>query len=243
MSVPAYLHVGSPSQIFVELALQAGYDGVILDMQHGELDLGTATRIIRSVPRSLERVLVRIPAIDSGLIGAVLDAGAGGVIAPTVESASQASAVVRACKFAPVGRRSLGPMRPGLYGAESPITAANQAVRAYVQIETELGVTNRDEILDTDGLDGVYIGPADLALTMGYPPRLDWESGPVKEAIDHVIQASARRGLETGIFTVRPDFAQSLAREGQVSLVGLGSDQGLFNKSVLTTLQTFKEDQ
>lgn len=240
MSTPVYLHVGAPSHTLVEVALAQGYDGLILDMQHGELDLASATRLIRSIPNSLARTLVRIPSIDSGLIGAVLDAGAGGIIAPSVESAEAARAVVHATKFAPVGGRSLGPMRPGLYAGPQPTASANEAVRAHVQIETRLGVERREEILGVEGLDGVYIGPADLALTLGETPRLDWESGPVKEAIDQVVEAAAARGLRTGIFSVSPTFARQLADSGRFSFLGLGSDQGLFTQSVVSTITAFK---
>lgn len=240
MTAPVYLHVGAPSLTLVEVALAQGYDGVILDMQHGELDLASATRIIRSVPNSLARTLVRVPSADTGTIGAVLDAGAGGIIAPTVESAEAARAIVRATKFAPVGGRSLGPMRPGLYAGPSPTESANAAVRAYVQIETALGVERRDEICAVEGLDGIYIGPADLALTMGETPRLDWESGPVADAIDEVVAASNARGLATGMFSVNPAFARACAASGRFTFLGLGSDQGLFNQSVLATIQAFK---
>lgn len=242
MSTPVFLHVSGPSHTLVEVALLQGYDGIILDMQHGELDLGSATRLIRAIPGSLERVLVRIPSIDSGLIGCLLDAGAGGVIAPSVETPEQARAVVHAVKFAPVGGRSLGPMRPGLYAGPRMTESANAAVAAYIQIETSRGVAHRDEILDVEGLDGVYIGPADLALSMGEQPRLDWEAGPVKEAVDEVAAASSTRGLRTGMFTVSPTFARTVAASGQFSFLGLGSDQGLFNQSVASTIKAFRED-
>lgn len=240
MTTRVLLHVGAPSHTLVEVALAQGYDGVVLDMQHGELDLGSATRLIRSVPASLARTLVRVPSIDTGTIGCVLDAGAGGIIAPSVETVDAARALVQATKYAPVGGRSLGPMRPGLYTGQQPTASANETVRAYVQIETALGVERRDEILGVEGLDGVYIGPADLALTMGQAPRLDWESGPVAEAIDSVVDSATARGLAVALFTVSPSFARGLADSGRYAFLGLGSDQGLFNQSVISTITAFK---
>lgn len=120
--------------------------------------------------------------------------------------------------------------------------SANATVAAYVQIETRPGVERCAEILDVEGLDGLYIGPADLALSMGEQPRLDWEAGPVKEAIDEVAAASAGRGLRTGMFSVSPTFARTLAASGQFSFLGLGSDQGLFSQSVASTIKAFRDN-
>src|SRR5690606_13589934 len=128
--IPAYLHVGTRSQQTIEIALLNGFDGVVLDLQPGELDLDSTSVLQRPVPDSLNRTLVRVPSLEPGVIGTIMDAGAGGIIAPCVESAEEAAAVVAAAKFAPVGGRSLGPMRPGLYAGPSATTSANQAVRA-----------------------------------------------------------------------------------------------------------------
>lgn len=238
--VPAYMHVGTRSQQTIEIALFNGFDGVVLDLQHGELDLGTTSVLLRSVPDSLNRTLVRVPSLEPGVIGTVLDAGAGGIIAPCVESAEEAAAVVAAAKFAPVGGRSLGPMRPGLYAGPSATTSANQAVRAYVQIESALGVERRAEILSVPGLDGVYVGPADLALTMGHAPRLDWADGPVREAIDAVLATAADLGLARGIFSVSGGYARELAQAGLIDFVGLGTDLGLLTQSTKALLESYK---
>lgn len=240
MSAPAFLHLSVGSQLIAEHAVANGFTGVVVDMQHGEHDLGSATRIIRSVPDSLNRTLVRVPGIDSGAIGAVLDAGAGGIIAPCVESAEQARAVVAATKFAPVGARSLGPQRPGLYQGPDMCASANASVRAYVQIESALGVERRREILTVAGLDGVYIGPADLALTMGHPPRLDWEDGPVKDAIDLVVAAAREAGVDVGIFSVSGEYARRMTGSGQADFVGLGSDVGLVARATQLLIGSYR---
>ncbi|TWG94998.1 4-hydroxy-2-oxoheptanedioate aldolase [Nocardioides sp. J9] len=237
--VPAYLHVGTRSQQVVETALHAGFDGVVLDLQHGELDLGSTSTILRSVPGCVERTLVRVPSLEPGVIGTVLDAGAGGIIAPCVESAEEAAAVVAATKFAPVGARSLGPRRPGLYDDADPTGDANWRVWAIVQIESQLGVERREEILAVEGLDGVYVGPADLALTMGEAPRLDWEDGPVREAIDAVLATAGENGLSRGIFSVSGSYARGLAEAGFIDFVGLGSDLGLMAQATRSLLEGF----
>lgn len=245
MTCPAYLHLSTRSLLMAEHALASGFDGVVIDMQHGEHDLGSATALIRSVPGSLTHTLVRVPRIDSGIIGAVLDAGAGGIIAPTVETTAQAAALVAAAKFPPVGGRSLGPLRPGLYAdpaplAPSPLSAANAAVRAYAQIESAAGLAARDEILATPGLDAVYIGPADLAVSLGQPPRLDWADGPVRAAIDEVIASARKAGVAAGIFCLSGAYARAFADAGDADFVGLGTDVGLLAGATKALIGNFR---
>ena len=246
MSAPVYLHVAIRSQHVAEAALFAGFDGVVLDLQHGELDLGTTSVLLRSIPDSLARTLVRVPSLEPGVIGTVLDAGAGGIIAPCVESAEEAAALVAASKYAPVGGRSLGPMRAGLYAGgdgsygSTPTDVANRRVKAYVQIESALGVERCEEILAVQGLDGVYVGPADLALTMGQPPRLDWEDGPVREAIDHVLATAGRLGLTRAIFAASGAYAHGLATAGLIDFAGLGTDLGLVAQAARSLIDSYR---
>jgi 4-hydroxy-2-oxoheptanedioate aldolase len=243
---PAFLHVGTRSQHVVEAALASGFDGVVLDMQHGELDLGSTQVHLRSIPDSLTRTLVRVPSFEPGVIGCVLDSGAGGIIAPCVETADQARAMVAATKYAPLGGRSLGPMRPGLYGAgageygSTPTEVANARVRTIVQIESALGVENCAEILSVPGIDGVYVGPADLALSMGHKPGLDWMEGPVHEAINQVLSIAQQRGIQRGIFCASGHFAASMRDSGQAEFVGLGTDLGLISQATSSLIASYK---
>jgi 4-hydroxy-2-oxoheptanedioate aldolase len=245
--VPAYLHIGTRSQHIAEAALFAGFDGIVLDLQHGELDLGTTQVLLRSVPDPLTRTLVRVPSIEPGVIGTVLDSGAGGIIAPCVETVEQARALVAATKYAPLGGRSLGPMRAGLYAGSgeygsAPTAVANGRVKAFAQIESALGVERCEEILAVPGLDGVYVGPADLALTMGEAPRLDWEDGPVREAIDHVLAIAGRLGLTRAVFCASGVYAAKLAANGQVDLAGLGTDLGLVSQATRSLIDSYRGD-
>lgn len=247
MSAPAYLHIGTRSQHIVEAALVAGFDGVVVDLQHGELDLGTTQVLLRSVPDPLHRTLVRVPSIEPGVIGTVLDSGAGGVIAPCVETVEEAEALVAATKYAPAGGRSLGPMRAGLYAGtgeygSTPTEVANAQVKAYAQIESALGVERCEEILAVPGLDGAYVGPADLALSMGEKPRLDWEDGPVREAIGHVLATAGRLGLLRAVFCGTPAYAAGLADAGQVDLVGLGTDLGLVAQATRSLIDSYRSE-
>jgi 4-hydroxy-2-oxoheptanedioate aldolase len=185
---------------------------------------------------------VRVASIDSGAIGRLLDSGARGIIAPTVETAAQARALVEATKYPPVGRRSLGPSRPELYAGPSYTDAGNEAVSCIVQIETLAGVEAAEEILDVAGVNSVYLGPADLAVSYGLPGRPDWTDGPVYDAIGVVAKAARARDLTHGIYASSADYAAGLIREGLVDYVGLGIDLLLVGAQARQNLATLRRE-
>lgn len=224
MSVPALMHVATPSVAMAETGLHSGYDGLVVDLQHGEVGLESACAIMRAVPRGNPWLWARVPSLDSGAIGRLLDSGARGIVAPTIETAEQAEALVRATKYPPMGGRSLGPSRPELYDGESYTEAGNAAVRTVVQIETVRGVENAEEILSVAGVDSVYIGPADLAVSYGLPGRPDWTDGPVHDAHVRIAEIARAHGVSVGIYARTPEFARGIAAAGLIDYVGLGID-------------------
>ncbi|MEU6418247.1 HpcH/HpaI aldolase family protein [Streptomyces spiralis] len=236
---PVLYHQSLPSFSMPEWAAAAGYDGVVLDLQHGELGLEAACGILRSIPRDNAYAYARVGSLDPAPILRLLDSGARGIVAPTVESRSQAEALVTATKYPPAGNRSLGPSRPALYPGDpgDPYTeAGNRAVSAIAQIETKAGVDRAEEIVSTPGLDSVYIGPADLAVSYGLPGRGDWEDGPVREAITHLRAVTAAHGVTLGIYSGQPAYAAGLFADGLVDYVGLGIDLVLLNRAFGDTI-------
>jgi 4-hydroxy-2-oxoheptanedioate aldolase len=233
---PVLYHQTVASFSLPEWAVAAGYDGVILDLQHGELGLEAACGILRSIPRDNAYAYARVGSLDPAPILRLLDSGARGIVAPTVESRSQAEALVAATKYPPSGNRSLGPSRPALYPGDSYTGAGNLAVSAVAQIETRAGVDRAEEIVSTPGLDSVYVGPADLAVSHGLPGRGDWEDGPVREAIAHLREVTAAHGVTLGIYSGRPEYAADLLADGLVDYVGLGIDLVLLNRAFGDTI-------
>ncbi|MBH0121422.1 aldolase [Rhodococcus sp. CX] len=223
-SIPALLHVATPSLSIVESGLFNGYDGVVIDLQHGEVGLETACTMLRAIPRDVRYRYVRVASIDSGPIGRLMDSGARGIIAPTVESADEARALVAATKYPPLGRRSLGPSRPQLYSGSRYTEAGNDAVECIVQIETRRGLDAAEEILSVDGVGSVYIGPADLAVSFGLGGGADWADGPVYDAIVEIAKVARAYGRTCGIYAGSPTYAAALARAELIDYVGLGID-------------------
>ncbi len=187
-----------PDPLVAESVGRLGFDWVCIDMQHGVIDYAEAREMIRALRTAGAVPFVRVPWNDFGIIGKVLDAGALGIIVPMVNSAAEAAAVVAACRYPPLGSRSFGPtIASVLYGPEY-FARANAEVACIPMVETRQALDALEEILAVPGVDAVYVGPADLSLSLGLPPRLD-NGGAFEEARLRIAEACARRGVIAGI--------------------------------------------
>lgn len=192
-----------PSSLTAEAAALAGPDYVVIDQQHGAVDATTTTAMLQAISGAGVPALVRVARNEAWTIGNVLDLGAAGVIVPMVESGEQAARAVAACRYAPAGIRSFGALRAG----GDPL--------CLVMIETATGVEHADEIAATPGLDGIYVGPSDLALTLGLQPTIRLEHPPVLDALETVRLACERAGTIAGVHCLAaedvPEQAQRFA--------------------------------
>ncbi|BDD92431.1 aldolase [Pandoraea sp. NE5] len=234
------VHQTLPSFSIPEWVEVAGYHGVILDLQHGELGVDAACGILRSIPRHNAYAWARVGSTDPGQILRLLDSGARGIVAPTIESREQAQALVAATKYLPVGNRSMGPSRPGLYIGDSYAEAGNLAVSTIAQIETRIGVERAEEIISTPGLDSIYIGPADLAVSYGLPGRGDWDDGPVRDAIVHLRKLTRAHGVTLGIYSGKSAYTAALLADGLVDYVAFGIDLVLLNRALGDNINELK---
>jgi len=234
------VHQTLPSFSIPEWVEVAGYHGVILDLQHGELGVDAACGILRSIPRHNAYAWARVGSTDPGQILRLLDSGARGIVAPTIESREQAQALVAATKYLPVGNRSMGPSRPGLYIGDSYAEAGNLAVSTIAQIETRIGVERAEEIISTPGLDSIYIGPADLAVSYGRPGRGDWDDGPVRDAIVHLRKLTRAHGVTLGIYSGKSAYTAALLADELVDYVAFGIDLVLLNRALGDNINELK---
>ena len=156
--------VTGPTLIGPEEFARAGYDYVGFDAQHGYLDDADVASILRRLEHVPITTAVRLPNADAAPIGRVLDAGADAVIIAMIESADEAAAAVAATRYPPAGVRSFGPLRASL-GYDS--AALESRVSVFAMIETAAALDNLREICAVGGLSGIYVGPADLALSLG----------------------------------------------------------------------------
>ena len=188
-----------PSSISAELMAQSGWDSLCVDLQHGAIDYQTAVAMLQAISTTETVPLVRVPWNDPAIIGKVLDAGAYGVICPMVNTRAQCENFVGACRYAPAGYRSVGPLRAALYGGADYVKHANATVLTMAMIETREGVENLEAILATPGLDAVYVGPSDLSVSMGESAGFDPEFPEVLAAIRKIAKAAHRHGVVPGI--------------------------------------------
>lgn len=196
VSLGGWCHLESP--FAVELMASVGFDWCCLDMQHGTIRATDVVGLLQAVRAGGSRAFVRVPGIDVPLIGAVLDAGADGVIVPQVSTPDEARAAVAACRYSPDGARSWGPLRPKL-AAGRPDPAVLGAAACHVMVEDRTGVENVAAIAAVPGLTGILAGPADLALDLWGDPYL--ASDPrVVDALRPVVAACRDNGITAGVF-------------------------------------------
>ena len=203
-----------PNTLSAEIIARQKWDSVTVDLQHGGVDEGHALSMLQMIGLGDAVPMVRAPWNEPSVIMRLLDAGAYGVICPMVSNREEALRFVHACRFPPDGNRSNGPYRGLMYGGADYNQHANEEIVTLAMVETAEGMAKVDEIAETPGLDGVYIGPSDLALAHGHAPTQDNFTGPVADLIAKIREAAHRAGKVAGVHATRTDYAIQMLKEG-----------------------------
>ncbi len=212
-----------------EAISKLGFDWVCVDLQHGMIDYTDLVTMLPAISNSEATPIVRVPWNEPYEIMKALDAGAYGVIVPMVNNREEAARAVSACRYPPEGIRSYGPIRGALYGGRGYAQQANGQLACIAMIETREGIDNVEDIVTTTGLDGVYIGPADLALAMGLPVRGDQPEPEHLEMVKHIQSVCVQHGVAIGIHTSSLEYTRKYLALG-FNFVTLGSDAGHMTK-------------
>ena len=202
-----------------------GFDWVCIDLQHGLVDYTDLTTMLPAISTTQATPLVRVPWNEPYEIMKALDAGAYGVIVPMVNNREEAAQAVAACRYPPEGNRSFGPIRAALYGGRGYAQQANDQIACIAMIETAEGIENVEEIVSTPGLDGIYIGPADLALSMGLPVSGDQPQPEHLEVVTRIRDACRAAGIAIGIHTSSLAYTEKYLALG-FNFVTLRSESG-----------------
>ena len=191
-----------------EIMLKAGYDWLVVDLEHSTISIDQAGELIRTIDLGGVAPLVRLTSNNPDQIKRIMDAGAHGIIVPMVNSAEDARNAVAATRYAPQGNRGVGLARAQGYGPnfsnylewqrESPIV--------IVQIEHKDAVTNLDDILMVEGVDGFIIGPYDLSCSMGIPGEFD--KPEFKNTMAFILEKGLSLGCPPGLHIVEPDVSK-----------------------------------
>ncbi len=199
-----------PNGFSAEIMAHQGFDSLTVDMQHGVVDYQAAVSMLQAISTTDTVPLVRVPWNEPGVLQKVLDAGAYGVICPMINSRVEAEAFVSACRYPPLGSRSFGPIRALLYGGADYPARANDEVLTLAMIETKEAMAALDSILEVEGLDGIYVGPADLSNSLGCTPKFDQEEQPVVDAIRSIIGTAKRHRKFAGIHCGSPAYIKRM---------------------------------
>ncbi|KMK18188.1 2,4-dihydroxyhept-2-ene-1,7-dioic acid aldolase [Pluralibacter gergoviae] len=203
-----------PSGYSAEIVGHQGFDAVTVDLQHGMIDFASALAMLQALSATPTVPLVRVQNNNPAQIMRMLDAGAYGIICPMISTADEARAFVAACRYSPQGNRSFGPARGLLYGGADYPQHANREILTLAMIETREGLANLDAILATDGLDGVFIGPNDLSLTLTGAASAESDHPEMLAAVEQVIACCRQRRKVAGIFCTSGAAAARRIAEG-----------------------------
>lgn len=200
-----------------EIMAAHGYDSICIDLQHGAVDYQAALSMLQAMRASGVVPLVRVPWLEPGIIMKALDAGAYGIICPMVSTAEQAAEFVSYARYAPLGSRSVGPTRANFSAGANYVAEANGEILAFAMIETAEAMRNLDAIAATPGLDGLYVGPADLTLSLSQgrlAPGFDREEPEMIEALQRIVAACRQAGIRAALHCGSADYAARAAGWG-----------------------------
>ena len=189
-----------------EILADAGFDWLCVDMEHSVTDYAEAQQLILAIQSKGLKAFVRVGENNTRIIKRVLDAGADGIIVPSVNSAIEAKKAVDAVKYPPFGKRGVGLSRAQSYGFgfEDYRDNKSKEIKLIVQIEHINAINELDAIISTDGVDGTFIGPYDLSGSMGKPGQ--WDEPAVKEALLIYEQTVKKYDKYVGFHVIQPEF-------------------------------------
>ncbi len=237
-TVGGWLSIGNAYT--AEAMAHLGFDWLCVDMQHGLIDYQNLTTMLPAISTTDTTPLVRVPWNEPYEIMKALDAGAYGVIVPMVNNREEAQAAVSACRYPPDGLRSFGPIRAVLYGGRGYSLEANHEIACIVMIETAEALENLEAIVTTPGLDGVYIGPSDLALALGIPAVGDSDNPRHAMQVERIREACAQAGIAVGIHTSSVQYTRRFLDMG-FQFVTLGTDSGFMQRAALADLRAVRD--
>jgi 4-hydroxy-2-oxoheptanedioate aldolase len=238
----AWCMIGSP--VVAETIAREGFSVVVLDAQHGLWDIGSIITGIGGVSHAAAAPVVRIPFNDFALVSRALDFGAEAIIAPMINDADDARRLAAAAKYPPAGERSWGPLRamalqaPHIAPADY-LREANEGTLTFAMIETATALGNADMIAATPGIDGLFVGPYDLATALSGGKTQDTQAPEVERAIDRICAAAQAAGKIPGIYCRDAEGAVAMAKRG-FRFVAAGNDHTTLRAATVAQLKVLK---
>lgn len=232
--------IGNP--FVAEIMAAQGFDSITIDMQHGALDYSDLLPMLQAMRASGATLLARVPWLDPAAVMKALDAGAEGIICPMINTAADAARLVSYLRYPPLGERSFGPTRASVAQPDY-YTRSNTNTLAFAMVETAEAFANLDAITATPGLDGIYVGPADLSLSLSngaLKPGLDREEPRIIDALQKIAAACQRNGLIAALHCGTAAYARRAISWG-FRMTTVGADVRFLTEAASTAVRSFRD--
>lgn len=233
--------LGMADPYIAEIAATCGFDWLLIDGEHAPNDIRSLSSQLASVLNSPTLPILRLVDDDPAKIKQALDIGGQSLLIPMVESATQADRILQATRYPPHGNRGVGSSlaRASQFSAiPDYLTTANDQICLILQVESRAGIAALDDILAVKGIDGVFIGPSDLAADMGY---LGQAAHPeVKTVVLDALHRIRKAGLSAGVLSTEPDYIIACKAAG-ANFVGVGIDVTLYASAMRALAATWRK--
>lgn len=241
LTIGSWIMIGNPMS--VEVMALAGFEWLVVDIEHTSIDLTTTENLIRTIQASGIKALVRVSKNEEVIIKRILDMGADGIIVPMVCSQEDALQAVEYAKYPPLGKRGVGLYRASGYGTkfEEYKKWVNEELVIIAQIEHIDAVNNIDAILEVEGIDGTIIGPYDLSGSMGYPG--EFERDDVKVAVQKVLDRCKAKNIPSGFHVVDTDPQKLQVKIDQgCTFLAYGIDYFFMRDAAMNGMNTLRKE-
>jgi 4-hydroxy-2-oxoheptanedioate aldolase len=235
--VNGWLHI--PSSWAAEVMAHAGWDSLTVDLQHGLADYAATVAMFQAIGTTDTVPLARCTWHDPAQIMRLLDAGAYGIICPMVNTRDEAEAFVGACRYPPQGYRSLGPTRAALAAGADYAEHANEAIVTLAMVETEESLSNLAQILAVPGLDGIFVGPGDLRLSLTGKIGMDLSDPVLRAALGTIAAATRDAGRIAGIWVPDATVGREMVALGY-QFITVATDTRLLGRAAIEIVKEMR---
>jgi len=222
-----------------EVMAHAGFDALVIDLQHGLADQAEMLAMLQAIGTTAVPPLVRVPWNEPSVLMRALDAGAYGIICPMIGTGAECTAFVAACRYPPQGARSFGPTRSMVAIGADYVARAGAYALTFAMIETAQAMENLEAIAGVAGLDGLFVGPWDLSLALGFDPPVGFRDARLLEACDRVVAVARKRGLIAGLYAGSAAEGLAMAARG-FRLVNIATDTALLQRGAAAAVTEAK---
>ena len=232
-----------PNTFTAEIMSEQGYDALTIDYQHGMISFSDLFTMLQSIRSSGVTPICRVSGLDHAVISKVMDAGALGIICPMINNKKQAEQLVQDCKYPPVGIRSFGPTRANISVSSNYFNESNEGTFCLAMIETQEAFDNLEDIASTPGLDGLYIGTADLTIGLNQGklrPGFDRTEPEMIEAKKKILEIAHKHEKVACLHCGTPEYAAKATNWG-FDLVTITNDVRLLSGAASAHVKKFKE--